>query len=76
MCLSCQLWFVAYVDEFVSLFGVVRLNEARMHQKFSTLEDISNEWHIRPSTARNRLALGQNLPPSITVGGRRLIPGN
>ena len=45
-----------------------------MHQKFSTLEDISNEWHIRLGTARNRLMLGQNLPPSIKVGRRRLFP--
>ena len=42
--------------------------------KFYTLEDISAELHIRPGTARNRLALGQDMPPSIKVGRRRLFP--
>ena len=41
--------------------------------KFYTLEDIANELHIRPGTARNRLALGQDMPPLIKVGRRRLF---
>lgn len=42
--------------------------------KFYTLEEISNELHISPGTARNRLALGKDMPPSIRVGRRRLFP--
>ena len=42
--------------------------------RFYTLEDIANELHIRPGTARNRLALGQGMPPSIRIGRRRLFP--
>ncbi|MDA8255536.1 MAG: DNA-binding protein [Betaproteobacteria bacterium] len=42
--------------------------------KFSTLEDLSKELHICPGTARNRLALGQDRPPSIRIGRRRLFP--
>ncbi|MHB8453701.1 MAG: helix-turn-helix domain-containing protein [Acidiferrobacterales bacterium] len=42
--------------------------------KFYTLEDISDELHISPGTARNRLAMGQDMPPSIKVGRRRLFP--
>ncbi len=42
--------------------------------KFYTLEDIAAELHIRPGTARNRLALGQDMPPSIRVGRRWLFP--
>ena len=41
--------------------------------QFATLEEISAEWHITPSTARNRLALGQDTP-SIKVGRQRLFP--
>ena len=41
--------------------------------QFSTLEEISAEWHITPSAARNRLALGQDTP-SIKVGRRWLFP--
>jgi hypothetical protein len=42
--------------------------------KFYTLEEISNELHISPGTARNRLAMGKDMPPSIRVGRRRLFP--
>ncbi|MHB8390164.1 MAG: hypothetical protein ACYDBH_11350 [Acidobacteriaceae bacterium] len=42
--------------------------------KFSTLEDISKELHIRLGTARDRPALSQDRPPSIKVGRRRLFP--
>ncbi len=42
--------------------------------KFYTLEDISAELHITPGTARNRLMLGQDMPPSIRIGRRRLFP--
>lgn len=42
--------------------------------KFYTLEDISNELHISPGTARNRLSTGKDMPPSIRVGRRRLFP--
>ncbi len=40
---------------------------------FSVLDDISYEWLIRLGTARNRLALGQDLSPLIKVGRRRLF---
>ncbi|MHB8348689.1 MAG: DNA-binding protein [Acidiferrobacterales bacterium] len=42
--------------------------------KFYTLEDISAELHSTPGTARNRLMLGQDRPPSIRIGRRRLFP--
>ncbi len=42
--------------------------------KCYTLEDIAAELHILPGTARNRLMLGQDRPPSIKVGWRRLFP--
>lgn len=42
--------------------------------RFYTLEEIARELHIAPATARNRLTLGQPMPPSIRVGRRRLFP--
>lgn len=42
--------------------------------KFYTLEKVSDELHISPGTARNRLATGKDMPPSIRVGRRRLFP--
>ncbi|MDN7669377.1 MULTISPECIES: MerR family transcriptional regulator [Burkholderia] len=44
--------------------------------RFYTLEEIARELHIAPATARNRLTLGQPMPPSIRVGRRRLFPAN
>jgi hypothetical protein len=41
---------------------------------FYTLEKISIELHISPGTARNRLALGKDMPPSVRIGRRRLFP--
>lgn len=38
------------------------------------MEEVSNELHISPGTARNRLAMGKDMPPSIRVGRRRLFP--
>lgn len=43
-------------------------------RRFYTLEEIANELHIAPATARNRLTLGLPMPPSIRVGRRRLFP--
>ncbi len=42
--------------------------------QFYTLEEIARELHIAPATARNRLTLGQPMPPSIRLGRRRLFP--
>ncbi len=42
--------------------------------RFYTLEEIARELHIAPATARNRLTLGQPMPPSIRIGRRRLFP--
>lgn len=44
--------------------------------RFYTLEEIARELHIAPATARNRLTLGQPMPPSIRVGRRRLFPAD
>ncbi|MDR5645370.1 helix-turn-helix transcriptional regulator [Burkholderia cenocepacia] len=45
-----------------------------MVTRFYTLEEIARELHIAPATARNRLTLGQPMPPSIRIGRRRLFP--
>ncbi|MFT4066751.1 helix-turn-helix transcriptional regulator [Paraburkholderia sp.] len=42
--------------------------------RFYTLEEIARELHIAPATVRNRLTLGQPMPPSIRIGRRRLFP--
>ncbi len=42
--------------------------------KCYTLEDIAAELHSTPGTARNGLMLGQDMPPSIRIGRRRLFP--
>ncbi|WP_288829466.1 helix-turn-helix domain-containing protein [uncultured Paraburkholderia sp.] len=42
--------------------------------RFYTLEEIARELHIAPATARNRLTLGQPMPPSMRIGRRRLFP--
>ncbi|SMG61275.1 helix-turn-helix transcriptional regulator [Paraburkholderia susongensis] len=42
--------------------------------RFYTLEEIARELHIAAATARNRLTLGQPMPPSIRIGRRRLFP--
>nr|WP_105512048.1 helix-turn-helix domain-containing protein [Paraburkholderia sp. BL21I4N1] len=44
--------------------------------RFYTLEEIARELHIAPATARNRLTLGQPMPPSIRIGRRRLFPSD
>ncbi|MDR8398422.1 helix-turn-helix domain-containing protein [Paraburkholderia sp. USG1] len=44
--------------------------------RFYTLEEIARELHIAAATARNRLTLGQPMPPSIRVGRRRLFPAD
>lgn len=48
--------------------------EALTVTRFYTLEEIARELHIAPATARNRLTLGQPMPPSMRIGRRRLFP--
>lgn len=50
--------------------------EALTDMRFYTLEEIARELHIAPATARNRLTLGQPMPPSIRIGRRRLFPAD
>lgn len=53
---------------------VLCCREALTVTRFYTLEEIARELHIAPATARNRLTLGQPMPPSIRIGRRRLFP--
>lgn len=53
---------------------VLCCREALTVMRFYTLEEIARELHIAPATARNRLTLGQPMPPSIRIGRRRLFP--
>jgi predicted DNA-binding transcriptional regulator AlpA len=46
-----------------------------MMKEFYTVEEIAELLRIRPGTVRNRLSRrARDLPPSITIGRRRLFP--
>lgn len=39
-----------------------------------TFEEIAERLHISVGSARNRLSRGEDMPPSFSVGRRRLFP--
>lgn len=41
--------------------------------KFLKLDEIANQLHITPGTARNRIAKGERMPPFVKVGRRLLF---
>lgn len=41
---------------------------------YLTIEEVSDRLHISVGTARNRLSRREPMPPSVTVGRRRLFP--
>ena len=46
-----------------------------MTKEFYTVEEIAELLRIRPGTVRNRLSYrGNDLPPSVVIGRRRLFP--
>lgn len=42
--------------------------------RFYTVEEIAQLLHMSAGTARNRLSRGDDMPPSMRVGRRRLFP--
>lgn len=42
--------------------------------KLLTVEELAQELRVTTGTIRNRLSRGDDLPPSIRVGRRRLFP--
>lgn len=39
-----------------------------------TIHELATALHLQPATIRNRLYRGEDMPPSIRVGRRRLFP--
>ena len=39
-----------------------------------TIQELAAALHLEPSTVRNKLSRGDDMPPSIQIGRRRLFP--